>query len=82
MSNEPTIPIRYTCFKCHLLHRVFQGPTRNYNEDVLVYMHRLAVAMTEDHNEQSPGCSPDKFYDVWIPVKENQPIGTEIADAN
>lgn len=76
--SDPIIKVKYTCLKCHLMRREFDAPARNYNEEVVKYMDRLAIAMAEDHAKQSPGCTPDNFRDVWIPVDENQPIGTEV----
>lgn len=77
MTDKPTIEVLYTCDKCGAVDRTVKIEERGDGEDIRDWMHRLTVALSRNHDQNSPGCHVSKFANVKIPLApgDNTPLG-------
>ena len=73
--SDQTIELTYTCDLCGVKDREVRVPARQ-DEDVVQWLGQIAMAALQaDHEKISPGCRPENFTDIKIPVSGADKIG-------
>jgi hypothetical protein len=66
-SDPFTVPVIYTCHSCGISEREIRVRERYTEEDVVLWMDAVQMALGVDHQQMSPGCSSD-HCDLKIPL--------------
>jgi hypothetical protein len=70
-----TVECMYSCSLCGVTKRKVMVPARG-DENVVAYVEKVAVPrLVADHLINSPGCKPEKFAEVYIPVTNDGVVG-------
>jgi hypothetical protein len=62
------IKVLYTCDQCGLIDRPVEVEERATEEDLTLWMHKVQIALSKDHDIVSPHCHITKFTNAKIPV--------------
>ena len=64
------IEVFYSCRKCGQLNRGVNVRNREADEDVVRWFEGVVIlGICDDHAEISPGCVPERLYDIKVPIE-------------
>lgn len=70
-----TITVRYTCGICDVVDAEVPIIARLNEEDLVEWMNKLTLAISQDHARRSPFCHPRKLKHVMIPTQNSGWVG-------
>ncbi len=70
-----TIRCLYSCEGCGLKDQGVDVPARVGDEDVVAWMERTVLLLSNDHRRRSFGCHPKTLQEVKIPIVGADRIG-------
>lgn len=72
------ITIMFSC-ECGLKSHKLQVPARETaDEDIRIYMDKIAHWINEEHHRVSPNCQATKITDLFIPIEGAEFIGQQV----
>lgn len=68
------ITVLYSCAQCGANNRQVEVPART-TENLMDWMHNLGIALSKDHDKNSPGCHVRSLTEVKIPATGVDRVG-------
>ena len=69
---------KYSCHQCSTVKREIQVTPRTEGQELMDWMGLVTLALSFDHNFNSPQCKSLNMNDVMIPLLSNRGIGFEM----
>jgi hypothetical protein len=69
------LTVKYTCGLCDAVDAAVTLPARASDEDLIKWMDKLTLAISQDHMRRSPQCRARKLKHVQIPISNAEWVG-------